>query len=238
MNRLLSTIRLDVTLQFRNALYYVGAFVVIVIVVFMRQIFTSKEMIGYFMPVFFLGALPITTYFFVAGLVLFEKGEGILEALVVTPLRTWEYLVSKTVTLTFLATLESLIVVFLTYGTGFKLLPFLAGVIFMGFVYTLIGFTLISRYDSITDFLMPSIVYTVILELPLIHYFGLWDHINPVFYLWPTQAQLLLIKAAFHPIETWQMIYAVLYSILCIVPIYLLAHKSMYRFIIQKERSW
>lgn len=47
-----------------------------------------------------LGNLPLATFFFIAGLVLLEKGEGTLEAQIVTPLTAGGYLASKILTLT------------------------------------------------------------------------------------------------------------------------------------------
>jgi fluoroquinolone transport system permease protein len=175
--------------------------------------------------------MNITTYFFIAGLVLFEKGEGILEGLVVTPLQTNEYLASKTATLTLLALVENLIIIVLVYGFEFRLLPLLGGLVFTAGVYVLLGFVVVARYDSINEYLMPASLFVGLLQLPWIGYFNLW---NPqVFYVFPTQGPLLLLKWAFHPIETWQIVYAVVYSLVWIAIFYVLARKSFRRFIIK-----
>lgn len=229
MSRLSSAMRWDITLQWRQGFYYICIFAAFVWVVFLSQF--SKESLQYLFPPFLLLSLNITTYFFVAGLVLFEKGEGVLEGLIVTPLKMREYLLSKTATLTFLALIENLIIVILVYRTGIALLPLITGIIFMSVVYTLIGFIVVARYDSISEYLMPASFFIGILQLPWIGYFGL---LNPyIFYVFPTQGPLLLLKWGFQPIEYWQIIYAVTSSLVWILIFYKRAHTSFYTFIVK-----
>ena len=122
-----------------------------------------------------LGNLVMINFYFVAGLVLLEKGEGTLEAQVVTPLASWEYLAAKTLTLAALAVVEQVVIVWSAYGGGFAAGPLVAGVVLAGVLYTLTGFLLVARYRSINEFMFPSVFFTTVLSLPLLHYFGLWD---------------------------------------------------------------
>lgn len=232
MNRLLSTILHDIRLQYRNGLYLIGLMVALFIIAFGNYFF-DKEMIAYLIPFLFLSSLLATAFYFLAGLILLEKREGTLEGLVVSPVKPWEYITSKIITLALLAMLESLLVVLFTYGPGLRWLPLITGITFMSVFYSLYAFILITRYDSITDFLIPSAFYTLAIQLPFLHYFGIWD--SPIFYLWPTQAQMLLMKSAFEPLDPWTMVYASIYSIPWIVLFYLGAQKAFHRFIIRKE---
>ena len=100
---------------------------------------------------------------------------------------------------------------------------------------TLFGFVAVSRYDSITEYLLPSGLYTLVLTLPLIHYFGLWEHW--IWYLVPTQAPLLLMKGAFEPIETWQIVYGLGYSLAAVGGAFWWAQRKFHRFVIRKEGS-
>lgn len=227
--RVSSAVRWDATLQWRHGFYYVGAFVTIVWVALFSQL--SKESLAYVLPPFLLLSLNVTTYYFVAGLVLFEKGEGILQGLVVTPLRTREYLLSKTATLTFLAVIESFLIVVLTYGLAFRVLQLITGMVFMSVIYTLIGFVMVVRYDSINEYLMPSFIFVTALQLPWFGYFGILE--SPLLYIIPTQAPLFLLKWAFHPLEVWQIVYAVGYSLIWIGISYVLAKRSFHHFVVK-----
>jgi fluoroquinolone transport system permease protein len=189
--------------------------------------------LGYFIPMFLIGNLVLNTFYFIAGMVLFEKGEGTLQALSVTPLSVREYLGSKAATLTLLALAENFTIIMLTYGPGFDLLPVLAGTIFMSVIYVLAGFVVVARYDSISEYIMPSVVYTTVLQLPLLDYLGIFK--SPVFYVFPAQAPLLLMGSAFVHIEIWQIVYGIVYSLICIYVAYLLAYRSFRKYVIEKE---
>ncbi|NJM55001.1 MAG: ABC transporter permease, partial [Verrucomicrobiae bacterium] len=112
--------------------------------------------------------------------------------------------------LVLLAVLESLAMVFFTYGFDVALLPLLAGVLALACLYTLIGLAFVVRFASITDFLMPSLVVITLFQLPALDVFGIWQ--SPLFYLHPVHGPLLLLNAAFTPGAAWQMVYAVLAS--------------------------
>jgi fluoroquinolone transport system permease protein len=234
MTRLSATLQLDATVQVRNKLYHISIGLVFLLVLLLRLIF-PHDILGQVMPAWFLGALGPTTYLFVAGLLLFEKSEHTLDALTITPLRTGEYLLSKVTTLTLLALAESLLTVLLAYGLDFNPLLFLAGAGAMGAIYTLFGIVVVVRYQSISDFLMPSIFYSGLLELPFLHYFGIWE--TPLLYLWPTHPPLLLMKAAFLPVAPWQIGYGVLGSLLFIGLIAAWSYRAFTHFIIKQERS-
>lgn len=231
MRRFISTMGLDVRLQFRYGLYLAGLFVAVTTIVALKLI--PKMDFGFLLPAFLFFSVNVTTFYFIAGQVLFEKGEGTLEPLVVTPLRTGEYLGSKVITLTFLALWESLAIVVFIFGLDFNFLLLISGITLMGAIYCLIGFILIARYDSINRFLMPSSLFVIFLQLPIIDYLGLWE--SRLFYVFPLQAPLMVMKAAFVPIETWQLVYGVLYSVFWIGALYFLAQRTFLSFIIRGE---
>lgn len=234
MNRFTSTVQLDATVQVRNKFYHISIGLVFLLVVLLRQLF-SHEAMGEVIPVWFLGSIAPTTYLFVAGLLLFEKGEHTLDALIITPLRTHEYLSSKLVTLTTLALVESLLTVLFAYGFDFNLPLLLAGVASLAATYTLIGLIVVVRYETFSDFLIPAIAYNAVLQLPFLYYFRIWD--TPLFYLWPSLPPLLLMKAAFMPVPTWQIIYGLVGSLVFIGLMYAWSYRAFERFIIRRERS-
>ncbi|MFQ5639405.1 MAG: ABC transporter permease [bacterium] len=188
---------------------------------------------GWLFPPILLSNLLIGTFYFFGGLVLLEKKEGTLEAQVVTPLRRWEYLASKVITLTLLSLVESLLVIFLIYGAEFKVIPMVLGISFAAMIYSLLGFIIVARYDSINEYLFPSFLYTLPIFLVFLDYFGLWK--SWLFYLHPFQAPLLLMQFAFNPVEGWQVAYGLLYSAFWAGVVFVWSHGVFYRFIIKKE---
>jgi fluoroquinolone transport system permease protein len=230
MKRLLTAIRGDMRLQFRNGFYYAAAFVMVVMVILLRQF--TDEIVTWMLPIFIVGNLLINTFYFVSGLVLLEKEEGTLTAQIVTPLRRSEYLAAKVITLTLLSLFENGLIVLLV---GSYLRPgfFLLAVLGASAMLTLTGFVVVIRYDSINQFLMPSVLYTSLLMLPLMTYLGLPEHW--LLYLHPLQAPWLLMQAAFNPAPLADILYGLLAACVWSFFLFRLAQNAFYHFIVARQ---
>ena len=233
MHRLAATVRLDLRLQLRNGFYYVVAFVLACWFVLLTRLPAIDW--GYVLPAVVFGNLVMVNFYFIAGLVLLEKGEGTLEAQVVTPLADWQYIGSKTATLTALSLVEQVVIVWSAHGGGFAGGRLAAGIVLAAILYTLTGFVLVARYRSINEFMFPSVLFTAILSLPMLHYFGLWD--SWLLYLHPFTAPLVLLAGAFRPMPAWQLVYGVLYGALWAGLLLLAARRAFDRYIVAREGS-
>ena len=233
MRRLAATVRLDLRLQVRNGFYYAVAFVLACWFVVLTRLPAIDW--GYLLPAVVFGNLVMVNFYFVAGLVLLEKGEGTLEAQVVTPLADWEYLASKTLTLAALSVVEQVVIVWSAYGAGFAAGPLVAGIVLASVLYTLTGFLLVARYRSINEFMFPSVLFTTVLSLPMLHYFGLWD--TWLLYLHPFTAPLVLLGGAFGPLAPWEWAYGMLYSAAWAGLLLLAGRRAFDRFIVAREGS-
>ena len=230
MKRLVSTIRCDVTLQFRNGFYAATVFVTVLWALILLQ--TGTFDMRWLLPPLVVGNLMVGTFSFIGGLVLLERVEGSLTAQVVTPLRISEYLTSKVVTLTLLVVGETLVIVLLMAGWNFNAFLLVIGAVLAATIYCLAGFIAVARYDSINEYLLPSGMYVALLWLPLIAYMGRW---RPwVLYLHPLFAPLLLVEASFETVTWWQIVYAVVYSLAWVMLLYLASRFAFRRWIIER----
>ena len=166
MKRLLATIRCDLRLQQRNGFYYASAFVVAVYALGLSQLHATGARLNLaaLLPAVVLNNLMITSFYFIAALVLLEKTEGTLTAQVVSPLHAGEYIAAKVITLTALALAYNLAVVVLVVGSQFsgesrrtEGLPLIAGIGAMAALMVMVGFVAVARYDSVNEFLLPSL---------------------------------------------------------------------------------
>lgn len=258
MTRLTSTMKWDARLQYRNGFYYAALVVVLIWALLLSQIpaqvFESlgTNTLAWLLPAAVLGNLLVGTFYFMGGLLLLEKGEGTIEAQIVTPLRSNEYILSKLATLTILSFIENSLLVLIIYvlrarpwatpdqfinilGPEFisSLLLFAAGLVLAAVILCLAGFLVVIRYDSINEYLLPSIMVTTVLMVPLVAYLAGWH--SWLLYLHPLQAPLLLFEAAWQPIPVWQLIYALAYSLLWAGLLFRAAHRAFYRFVIIKQ---
>ncbi len=234
MKRLLSAVRCDQRLQWRNGFYYASAFVAVLTIVFLTQV--NLPNLGLLLPPLVFLNIVTGTFYFVAGLVLLEKGERVLEGLIVTPLRDSEYLLSKIITLVGLALLETtavIVVVALVKQIPLSYLWVAIGTLLLGTLYVLVGFIFVARYDSVNEYLFPSVLVTIVFGIPLLDYFGLVQ--SPLFYLHPMQGALLLLRAGFLPVAPWQLVYGAGYTLLWIGIAFVFARRAFYNFVVLQQ---
>lgn len=213
MKRLWATLRNDVRLQWRNGFYYAAAVILALFFLLLAQLPPAD--LQWLLPVVIVNNLVVNGFYFVAGLVLLEKGEGVLQAQVITPLRPLDYLASKVFSLALLSLLENGLLLLLLLGAtvsaGWLLLGILAGTAF----FTLAGFLAVVRYEALNEYLLPSLLMVTVLTLPLLTYFGVGDAaiFSSLVYLHPLQAVLLALRAATGAtLQAWQTVYILLYT--------------------------
>jgi fluoroquinolone transport system permease protein len=239
MTRLLAAMKTDVMVQNRNNLYRIGIGIALLSGYIVSQI-TTAEALPTMIPIIMLFVVGGSTLLYVAGLLIFEKDEGTLSALIVSPLRRGEYLWSKVITLSFLATLESTILVGLSVYlislsqtvASFNILLLFLGIVVMAVSYTLLGIILIVRYKQITDFLVPVLVLALVLQAPFLYFAGLIE--NPLFLIIPTSAPTMLMQAAWIHLELWQWVYALAYSAVQVLGLTLWAFRAFHTHIVMK----
>ncbi len=225
MRRLAATLWCDLQLQFRNGFYYASALVVVAFVILLNSL--PEAAVAWALPVVLFENVLMNTFYFVAGLILLEKGEGTLVAQGVTPLRTGEYLASKIITLAALSLVESLLISTFAQGVGPGLIPLAVGLTLASLLLCLFGVAIVTRYSSINEYLMPSVLYTTLLSLPLLGYFGLGPRI---FYDWhPIQGALDLMRAGAEPLGSGRLVYAIVFPLLWLGPVYLWSRRALRR---------
>ena len=98
MRRLLATIKTDISVQSRNQFYTIAIAIALVFAIILSQLIRPEQIITV-IPALLLLIVGGTTLLFVGGLIIAEKDEGTLSAIIVSPLRPTEYLWSKIITL-------------------------------------------------------------------------------------------------------------------------------------------
>jgi fluoroquinolone transport system permease protein len=203
-------LRFDVIVQARNGFYWASLFVVLAISALLAAMpvaLTNHPAL--WVPALAAFNLQITTFFFVAGLLLLEKDEGTLTALGVTPLSARKYLLAHTTTLTTLAAVETLIIIWLAFGFATSWALF-AGTGALGITYTCFGVAVAARYDSINTLLLPASVIVTALLLPLLAHFGLTPRALLIWH--PMEPAITLVRAAYEPTSMRELTFGVVGS--------------------------
>ena len=238
MNRLLSETLTDIRIQIRTKLYAIGIFVAVLMAAILSQ-FITPEQLAFFAPVLVLTSIGTTTMMYVAGMIIFERDEGTLYALIVSPLKSSEYLCSKVLSLTFLATLETVIMIggtmlVLSRSAEFNIpnIPLLLlGILAVAALHTLIGIAFIVRFKTFVDAIIPLSLVMVPLQLPALYFLGLIEH--PAFLIIPSSAPTLIMKGAYVPLTPGEWAYALVYSLLVLAGAMLWAQQAFKRHVIE-----
>jgi fluoroquinolone transport system permease protein len=196
MSAFVTALRWDVVVQARNGFYWATAFIVLVVGGLLLAVpETVRADEGAWVPALVAINLQITTFFFVAGLILLERDEGTLVALAVSPLTPAAYLATHTLSLTALAALETMALVSIAFADAPSWPLLLAGTSALGVIYTGIGAAVATRYTSVNALLLPASLVVTLLLLPLLPHFGLAP--RSLFLLHPIEPAVTLVRAAY-----------------------------------------
>lgn len=234
MRRLVSALRMECTVQFRQKFLHAGIFSGLIWLAVLLPM--PRDLRPVAEPYVLAGDISIIGFFFIGAAVFFEKQERTLGAIISTPLRFWEYLAAKLIVLVSISLLVAITVATIADGFTYHPLPLVVGVILGTLLMLVVGFITSLPFASVTDwFLAATIPLAIMLVPPLIFYSGLWPH--PVLYAIPTQGPLLLLGAAFDQVSlsTGQILYAVVYPLLCLVGLCRAAKVLFGRYVIERS---
>ena len=229
--RLLEALKQDLKFQFRHGFYH--AYLVVSVLYIGLLLYIPGDYRAFAAGIIVFSDPAMLGFFFVGALLLLERGENILEGLFVTPLRVGEYLAARVISLTVLALGTAFLISIIALGLDFNAPLLFVGVVLTAVFFSLLGVTLAVKVETVNQYLMVSILYSIIISLPLLEFLGLFKTI--LFYLWPTRASLVLIFAAFgFSVSWWELIFSVVILLIWIGIAFCWAYSWFYKYIILK----
>lgn len=195
MRGLLTLLRWDVVMQVRYGFWVAGLVITLMWVLVLRAL--SPEYLSIWLPCVLYFDIGVIGLMFIAGVLFFERRQGAIDALVVTPVRTADWLTSKVVSLSLLATAVAVVLVLLTAGLGVDWLRLVPAFALVTSLFTLVGFRLAAHFETTSGFFAAFGIVGLPFGLPLLSYFGIWDH--PLMWVNPAYPTMVLIRQAFRP---------------------------------------
>lgn len=220
-------LRWDMVMQVRYGFWAAGAVVTMVWVALLWSL--PKDLLDLWLPYLLYSDISVVGLFFICGIVFFDRRQGMINALAVSPMTTRSWLVSKVVSLTFLSTMVVCALAVLLYGWGLAWGRLLPGIILSSVLFTLIGFLGAARLTTMTGFLTFFILVSIPSGLPTLAYFDIWSH--PLLWLLPFQPMLVVIRHGFVPVSTGEATLAFVLLLAWIGLGYHLAVLSFHRYL-------
>lgn len=165
-------------------------------------------------------------FLFTAVIILFEKDANTHQVLAVTPMPVSRYIWSKAIVFTLLALVLCTAIILSAQPDYFCLFAFVFGIVLSAPLFVFIGIIGVSYAKNFNQFFFVMPIVLMPVSLPFLDFFSLYE--SPIFYVIPTQGCLLLFKAAISTVETWQIVYSIVYLIICNFLFFRLA-KSHYK---------
>ncbi len=173
--------------------------------------------------------------------IFFEKQEGSLHTLLVTPINKKDYLLNKSV-VTVATSIVTLVILYL-YAAIFKEIDMsftglLGAVILVSLFHSLVGFLLTYRSRDFTALLINMMKYMFIFMIPtLLEYIRIIQHdlVEMILYLAPTKAAIILLYAAAGETELWEIIYALTYLGVGSIVLFMVVLKKFEQFAVQES---
>lgn len=229
MTQLKTMLKWDVILQSRYKIIHLS--ILSVIIYYMSLVAVPSINTIEFKTLYLVMDPTLIGIMFVGALVLFEKTENTLQALIVTPMETRTYFFSKIISLTVLSLVSGFLFVFLAHGIQFHYLYMIAGIVLTSIFLILLGFLMVARCKSINEYLgLMILAFLLLFVPPLLDISGIYEHV--VFYLWPSQAAFLLFDGVFGTVSFFDTAYSIIYLTIWIIGFYVLAKKAFYNHIV------
>ncbi|MCB9761205.1 MAG: hypothetical protein H6739_15295 [Alphaproteobacteria bacterium] len=181
----------DLRLQWRQGFYAAYALVCVSYALVLGAL--PDELRRWLVPLIVYSDPAVLGFFFVGGLTLLERGEGVLQPLFVTPVRVEAWLASKCISLTALALSVVAALGVLGETNRWGLLMSAAALTSVCFV--LLGVIAVSRFETINQYIGGAVLWATPLVAPVLPMVAGW---SPGWMLaWPTCASLALFQGAF-----------------------------------------
>jgi len=199
---MIKLLKTDISLQWRQGFwlvyFVVAALYILVLLNLPGESRMMVSLILILMDTSVLGSI------FIGALVLLEKQQSVIHSLFVTPLEPAGYVWSKTLSLSLIATVMSILVYLPVWEFSAYTLLLLLTVIVTAITFALLGLGLVAGVETINQYFGVQMGVSMLFILPVIPYLLLHQH--PAFLFLPYIASLDLMLGVLQPRPAWRMI--------------------------------
>ena len=196
--RIVNALKADVRFQIKQGFYLVYVLLTFIYMVILGKL--PQEWKSTVIPLVLFSDPSMVGFFFIGALVMLEKVQGVIQYVVVTPLRSMEYLLAKVVSLTILAIAATVMITLATYGYDLNWFLLILAVTLISSFFVFYGFIVAVRCTTLNQYFIRMIPYLMLIILPCFSLIGFpysW-----MFNIFPSVAGLKLVFGAFNGIDS------------------------------------
>lgn len=162
--RILNTTLHDMRFQLKYGFYFIYAVMILFYILLIGILPSSWKSMATVIVLFIDPAA--LGFFFIGGLLLLEKGERVLDALFVSPLRVWEYILAKALSLGFISVLVGMVIAAVGLGAKANIPVLVLSLLTGSVLYTFVGLAAGVRAKTVNQFMIITVPAEIILGLP------------------------------------------------------------------------
>ena len=173
--------------------------------------------------------------------VFFEKQEGVLKSIFVSPINRLEFLSSKTIA-NLISNLLTIGIVYLYalffQDIGINVIGLFLAIILIGTFHSLVGFLIVYRSNDFTEMLIGMMKYIIVFTLPIaFDEFGLitGEFYSNILFLLPTKASSTLINATAGGLDTGEIVLSAIYLLIGSLILAYFVNKGFRKFVIRES---
>lgn len=162
--RFINSVRADMKFQMKQGFYLVYAVITVMYLIILS--FLPPNVLKITLPLIVFSDPSVLGLFFIGAIIMLEKSQGVLMVLVVSPLRTIEYILSKTFSLAFISVLAALVITLFSKCHSVNWLLLVISIILTSSIFTLCGIMINAGCNSVNHYMLKTIPYMLLLVLP------------------------------------------------------------------------
>ncbi|CAK7081673.1 hypothetical protein CIW83_10610 [Tissierella sp. P1] len=187
--RVLKALKNDICYQAKYGFYFLYAFITFIYIILLKAIPTTyKHTVS---SIIILSDPAMLGFFFIGGIWLLEKEEGLHSFWSISPLQPIEYISSKIISLGVISTLAALSIIFFGVNSAANILLMTFSVFIGSCIFTLVGLYFASFAETVNHYMVICVPAQVILMLPA--FMTAFRLGNPLFNLIPSTSLWNLI---------------------------------------------
>jgi fluoroquinolone transport system permease protein len=198
--RLLHAVLADIRFQVKQGFYLV--YVVITAMYLIIMSFLPSNILAVALPLVVFSDPSVLGLFFIGGIILMEKGQGVLMVLVVSPLRTWEYILAKVISLAIVSVLAAFAITWFSHYPSVNWCLLLLSTILTSGIFTLLGIMINAGCNTVNQYMLKTIPYMLLFILPCFALLGF--PYSEFFTIFPSVAALKLMLGAYYGIAWYE----------------------------------
>ncbi|MFN2364235.1 MAG: ABC transporter permease [Halarsenatibacteraceae bacterium] len=206
----------------------------------MLHLIEVPDITGFFMLLVFFDIVSMAIVM-IGVTIFFEKQEGVLKSLFVSPINRLEFISSKTIA-NLISNLVTIAIVCLyaviIQNININLAGLFFGIILIGTFHSLVGFLIVYRSNDFTEMLIGMMKYFIIFMLPVsFEEFGIItsELYSNILFLLPTKASSTLITATAGGLDPGEVVLAAVYLVVGTLVLAYFVNRGFRKFVIRES---